>query len=367
MLFKIFLLACAIIFWPISIALSSVFILILGWSFFSVWRSIDFEQQTTRDEKTGQLLTSFLMGGQWREDEAPSLEDCVNAWSIFLAEAKHADISNPQTRNHLSDRAIYLLNVSIECEREYDYPVAPELLYLLHTSNDLEWLQNEIKAGKKSLNFDYDNTLQLADTTTLDELMGLDFNDLVNEKVEQVSASIPSYDEEEIQNLIREFTDSSADITVTIEAYYPTSYSMPCDNFKWDGKTLTQTIFACAVVDIEPEEMLSLDQLREAVWDRIYEIKNYESMDYIYSQTTLEHCGETVIVISELEEEDASYIQTVHERRISYSVYEKKTEVDTDLPEIWKVTFKKADHEAVFEINHPQLAEFLKSIENQGL
>lgn len=147
--------------------------------------------------------------------------------------------------------------------------------------------------------------------------MGLDFYDLVDKKVGQVRASIPRYGDEELQNLSHEFTDSAAGIAVKIEAYYPTRYSMPCDNFKWGGKTLTQTIFDCAVVEIEPEEMLSLDQLREAVWDRIYEIKNYESMDYLYSQTTLKHCGETVIVISELNEEDVSYIQTVHESRIS--------------------------------------------------
>ncbi len=66
----------AILFWPITLSIGAV---ILIWAIWTTFFTTKDRYRAPRNEETGEELKSFLMGGEWDEEDPPHDEQCINA------------------------------------------------------------------------------------------------------------------------------------------------------------------------------------------------------------------------------------------------------------------------------------------------
>jgi len=318
----------------------------------------------------------FYIGGVWDEDFAPSTDDCINAWSLFLVEAKlSSPVASGEERERLVNRALYILNLAALSEEEHG-EVFPDLLYLLEKQTGLAWLQNWLVENPDQLGFDYAQTLKKSKASAIEQHLGMDSAKLTQEKIRQIHESIPSYDAADILRMAREFNDFCKirdgefhkKIQVNIEAVEPTCFRLAAGELKWGGKVLVET----GLVRVNFSRQYSVNglpdvsALKEVTWEELYEIKEHSPDYFMCSQVTVEHEGEIVPVIACLDDEFGSYVRTVNESRISYDILEEKQEVPIDEKGVTCVTFIAGELQAVFDIGNDQISTFLESVREEG-
>ena len=74
---KLFTIAIAIIFWPVTL-------LIFGWAMLHTFLTTKVNYTPPTDPETGKALKSFYFGGEWEEIDLPSNEELITAWMFLL-------------------------------------------------------------------------------------------------------------------------------------------------------------------------------------------------------------------------------------------------------------------------------------------
>jgi hypothetical protein len=339
----------AIIFWPVTLGVGAV---ILIWALWMTFVRTKDHYTPPRDEETGEELKSFLMGGEWDEEDPPTDEDCINAWMFLLADAKGA--GEGEAREETVKRALGILNFTDGND------LTTDLIFHLRQHEGANWLESELIKHKHLLNFPLDNCLKAAKKSTGIPLLTSDWRTKADEELDRVRATITPYSEDEITLLASQFATfmraNGADLIVDIETYEITSFSKALARFEWGGKTVTQQGLAhmgCSF-RYSLDEIPSGSDLKDFVWEKIWETKQADydfEYGFIFSETTARHNGEEIPVVVDIDEAPARYIWTVSEGSMDFDVYEEKREGETTT-EITKAIMRAGKLTACFEIEH---------------
>ncbi len=113
---KLFTIAIAIIFWPVTL-------LIFGWAMLHTLLSTKINYTPPTDPETGKLLKSFYFGGEWEEINPPNHDELTTAWMFLLADCEDIDPKlAPEKTRELLERTINLLWLGEGEDVEEDQP-----------------------------------------------------------------------------------------------------------------------------------------------------------------------------------------------------------------------------------------------------
>jgi len=361
----------AILFWPITLSVGAV---ILIWAIWTTFFTTKDRYRAPRNEETGEELKSFLMGGEWDEEDPPHDEYCINAWMFLLSDAEDISEDDVERTKRLIDRAINILNFAGVDESNADFDatdsIVPDLIYHLRQS-DAGWLETKLLAEKDSLLFSLDSCLQAAaESQGISELLN-DSQKQADEELETVRNGIPEYTKAEIELLAKQFATSmranEQDLDIEIDFYETTSFSKRLHRFEWDGETVTERGLAhmSIALSFAADTIPTGKELDQRVWDEIFEGKpsNYDyDYGFLFSTTTSSHKGKDVHVIVDIDEAPEYYIWTVSEGSMDYDIYEETHEGKSNT-EIIKVVFSTGDLSATFDIeNSSSFQHFLEQL-----
>jgi len=361
----------AILFWPITLSVGAV---ILIWAIWTTFFTTKDRYRAPRNEETGEELKSFLMGGEWDEEDPPHDEYCINAWMFLLSDAEDISEDDVERTKRLIDRAINILNFAGVDESNADFDatdsIVPDLIYHLRQS-DAGWLETKLLAEKDSLLFSLDSCLQAAaESQGISEILN-DSQKQADEELETVRNGIPEYTKAEIELLARQFATfmraNEQDLDIEIDFYETTSFSKRLHRFEWDGETVTEHGLAhmSIALSFAADNIPTGKELDQRVWDEIFEGKpsNYDyDYGFLFSTTTSSHKGKDVHVIVDIDEAPEYYIWTVSEGSMDYDIYEETHEGKSNT-EIIKVVFSTGDLSATFDIeNSSSFQHFLEQL-----
>ena len=361
----------AILFWPITLSVGAV---ILIWAIWTTFFTTKDRYRAPRNEETGEELKSFLMGGEWDEEDPPHDEYCINAWMFLLSDAEDISEDDVERTKRLIDRAINILNFAGVDESNADFDatdsIVPDLIYHLRQS-DAGWLETKLLAEKDSLLFSLDSCLQAAaESQGISEILN-DSQKQADEELETVRNGIPEYTKAEIELLAKQFATSmranEQDLDIEIDFYETTSFSKRLHRFEWDGETVTEHGLAhmSIALSFAADNIPTGKELDQRVWDEIFEGKpsNYDyDYGFLFSTTTSSHKGKDVHVIVDINEAPEYYIWTVSEGSMDYDIYEETHEGKSNT-EIIKVVFSTGDLSATFDIeNSSSFQHFLEQL-----
>ncbi|MDA8549141.1 hypothetical protein N9K52_02435, partial [Litoricolaceae bacterium] len=125
-------------FWPITLGVGAI---ILLWAIWVTFFTTKDHYRAPRNEETGEELQSFLLGGEWDEEDPPHNEYCVNAWMFLLADAEDISEDDVERREKLITRAINILNHAGVDESDADFDattdsIVPDLIFHLRQNPD---------------------------------------------------------------------------------------------------------------------------------------------------------------------------------------------------------------------------------------
>ena len=361
----------AILFWPITLSVGAV---ILIWAIWTTFFTTKDRYRAPRNEETGEELKSFLMGGEWDEEDPPHDEYCINAWMFLLSDAEDISEDDVERTKRLIDRAINILNFAGVDESNADFDatdsIVPDLIYHLRQS-DAGWLETKLLSEKESLLFSLDSCLQAAaESQGISEILN-DSQKQADEELETVRNGIPEYTKAEIELLAKQFATSmranEQDLDIEIDFYETTSFSKRLHRFEWDGETVTERGLAhmSIALSFAADNIPTGKELDQRVWDEIFEGKpsNYDyDYGFLFSTTTSSHKGKDVHVIVDIDEAPEYYIWTVSEGSMDYDIYEETHEGKSNT-EIIKVVFSTGDLSATFDIeNSSSFQHFLEQL-----
>ena len=368
---KIALGILAIMVWPITLGVGGLIIIAALWKTFVGTKD---HYRAPRNEETGEVLKSFLMGGEWDDDDPPSDEDCSNAWMFLLADAEDVTEETSELKNRLIERAIHILNLSgvLEGDAEFDAAkdsVVPDLIFHLRQNDGSKWLEEELLTRSTSLQFSLDECLEAANNS--EGIRGLtgDWKKQADEELKKVEDQIPDYSDEDITALAKQFAvfmrANEQNLEITIDTYETTSFSKALSRFDWGGETVTERGLAhmSAKFNFTADKIPTSDELEQRVRDEVWEAKqssyNYDyDYDYgfMFCETTSNHKGKNVRVIVDIDEAPEYYIWTVSEGSMDYDIYEEKHE-GTPTTEITKAVMTVGELKAVFNIESSGMCE----------
>ena len=153
---KLFTIAIAIIFWPVTL-------LIFGWAMLHTFLTTKVNYTPPTDPETGKALKSFYFGGEWEEIDLPSNEELITAWMFLLADCEVIDSEiEPQQKQELLERANHLLwqGYFKETEEEQTHSCLPQMLWCLSQNSDAQWLIDELNNTRSKLPPSYDDQLK---------------------------------------------------------------------------------------------------------------------------------------------------------------------------------------------------------------
>jgi hypothetical protein len=372
---KIALGILAIMVWPITLGVGGLILIAALWKTFVDTKD---HYRAPRDEETGEVLKSFLMGGEWDDEDPPSDEDCSNAWMFLLADAEDVTEETSELRNRLIERAIHILNLSgvLEGDEEFDAArdsIVPDLIFHLRQNHGAKWLEEELLTRSTSLQFSLDECLEAANKSEgIHGLIG-DWKKQADEELKKVEDQIPDYSDEEITALAKQFAvfmrANEQNLEIAIDTYEKTSFSKALSRFEWGGETVTERGLAhmSATFSFAADKIPTSDELEQRVWDEVWEAKqtsyNYDyDYGFMFCETTSNHQGKDVRVIVDIDEAPEYYIWTVSEGAMDYDIYEEKHEGDCTT-ELTKAVMSVGDLTAVFEIAYESsYTQFLEQL-----
>ena len=366
---KIALGILAIMVWPITLGVGGLILIAALWKTFVDTKD---HYRAPRNEETGEVLKSFLMGGEWDDEDPPSDEDCSNAWMFLLADAEDVTEETSELRNRLIERAMHILNLSgvLEGDAEFDAAkdsVVPDLIFHLRQNDGAKWLEEELLNRSTSLQFSLDECLEAANKSKgIHGLIG-DWKKQADEELKKVEDQIPDYSDEEITALAKKFAvfmrANEQELEVAIDTYETTSFSKALSRFEWGGETVTEHGLAhmSAIFSFTADKIPTAGELEQRVWDEVWEAKqtsyNYDfDYGFLFCETTSNHQGKDVRVIVDIDEAPEYYIWTVSEGSMDYDIYEEKHE-GTSTTEITKAVMTVGDLKAVFNIESSSMCE----------
>ena len=364
----------AIILWPITLTVGGLILLFALWKTFVDTKN---HYKPPRDEVSGEILKSFIMGGAWTEESLPDDEKCTNAWMILLADAEDLTENASELRNQLIERAINILNLAGASEVDsFDVAkdsIVPDLIFHLRHNKRANWLQDELISRHTSFSFSLKKCLQAAEKSLGIAKLTCDWKKQADEELEKVWAEIPDYSEDEIAILAKVFAtvmrEDKTNLEIFIETYETASFSKALSRFEWNGETVTECGLAHLAISssYQADNVPSGDKFKEIVSDEIWETKqaNYSyEYGFIVSQTTIDHAGKDVRVVLDIDEAPAYYVWTVTEGAMDYDIYEEKREGPTK-EECTRVHFSTGDWTAVFDMTtESSYARFLDGVKN---
>ena len=370
---KIALGILAIMVWPITLGVGGLILIAALWKTFVDTKD---HYRAPRNEETGEVLKSFLMGGEWDDEDPPSDEDCSNAWMFLLADAEDVTEETSELKNRLIERAIHILNLSgvLEGDEEFDAArdsIVPNLIFHLRQNHGAKWLEEELLTRSTSLQFSLDECLEAANNS--EGIRGLtgDWKKQADERLKKIEDQIPEYTTAEIELLAKQFATSmranEQDLDIEIDFYETTSFSKRLHRFEWGGETVTERGLAhmSTALSFAADNIPTGKELDQRVWDEIFEGKpsNYDyDYGFLFSTTTSSHKGKDVHVIVDIDEAPEYYIWTVSEGSMDYDIYEETHEGKSNT-EIIKVVFSTGDLSATFDIeNSSSFQHFLEQL-----
>ena len=366
---KIALGVLAIMVWPITLGVGGLILFAALWKTFVDTKD---HYRAPRNEETGETLKSFLMGGEWDEEDPPHDEDCSNAWMFLLADAEDVTEENSELKNQLIERAIHILNLSglLDGDEKFDAAkdsILPELIFHLRQNDGAKWLERELLTRSISLQFSLDECLKAANKS--EGIHGLtgDWRIQADEELKKVEDQIPDYSDEEITALAKQFAifmrANEQNLEIAIDTYETTSFSKALSRFEWGGETVTERGLAhmSTTFSYTADKIPTGDELEQRVRDEVWEAKqssyNYDyDYGFMFCETTSNHKGKNVRVIVDIDEAPEYYIWTVSEGSMDYDIYEEKHE-GTPTTEITKAVMTVGELKAVFNIESSGMCE----------
>lgn len=369
---KIILGILAIIFWPITLGVGGLIL------FFALWKTFintKDHYRAPRNEETGEVLKSFLMGGEWDDDYPPDENHCINAWMFLLADAEELTDEEAESKAQIVNRASSILNHLVpDDEADFDAvkdSVVPDLLFHMRQAEGAQWIETELVSNAESLHFPVDKCLKASKKSKGIHGLSGGWEQQADEELNKVRATIPEYSDEEISSLAKQFATSmranEQNLEIVIDTYEKTSFYKALSRFEWGGETVTEQGLAhmSTRLNYSADSIPTGSDLERRVWDEVWETKRAD-YDYEYgfvvSETTSNHGGKKVPVIVDIDDAPEYYIWTVSEGAMDYDIYEEKHEGDCTT-EITKAVMSVGDLTAVFEIAYESsYAQFLEQL-----
>lgn len=367
---KIILGILAIMFWPITLGVGAIILLWAVWVTFFTTKD---RYRAPRNEETGEELQSFLMGGEWDEEDPPHDEHCINAWMFLLADAEDVSEDDVERQEKLITRAVNILNFAGTHESDADFnattdSIVPDLIYHLRQNPDATWIEKKLIEQTEAIHFPFDQCLKASKKSTGIPELARDWRKLADENLNQVKATIPDYSEDEISSLAKQFATfmraNEQSLTISFDTYETISFSKALSRFEWGGETVTESGLAhlAGSFNYAQDGIPSGSDLETRVWDEIYQEKTGFEYGFLFSRTTSNHNGRAVPVVVDIDEAPEYYIWTVSEGAMDYDIYEEKHEGDST-PECTRIECSTGNLTAVFDtVNDSSYEHFLDKL-----
>ena len=354
---KLFTIAIAIIFWPVTL-------LIFGWAMLHTLLSTKVNYTPPTDPETGKLLKSFYFGGEWEENNPPNHDELTTAWMFLLADCEGIDPKlAPEDTSELLERAINLLWQGERKDVEEDQPsrsdsCIPQLLWYLSQNDNAHWLFRELQNAKSKLPPSYDDHLRASYSFKpgIYEFL-YDWRAHADQVEEKALSDIPEYTDDELVSLAQRFAEHVAqtdeELLFTCEILEHAEFHKRLSNFEWDGLTMTERGLAhwANKTGYPSDKIPSARDYEDHIdWEFCDAWKRYDEYDYGFkhSETTVLYKDKDVPVPVDIDDAPEYYIWTVSEGAMDYDIYEEKVQGKTSLI-LRKVTLTTGRLKASFD------------------
>ena len=365
---KLFTIAIAIIFWPVTL-------LIFGWAMLHTFLTTKVNYTPPKDPETGKALKSFYFGGEWEEIDLPSNEELITAWMFLLADCEVIDSEiEPEQKQELLERANHLLwqGYFKETEEEQTHSCLPQMLWCLSQNSHAQWVTEELNNTRSKLPPSYDDHLKASKSFKPEIYEFLyDWRDHADQEELKALSDIPEYTDEELDLLARQFAEHLAqtdeELVFTCEILEHAEFHKRLSNFEWDGLTMTERGLAhwanktAYPIDKIPSAKKYEDHIG---WEFCDAWKHYDEYDYGFkhSETTVLYKDKDVPVPVDIDDAPEYYIWTVSEGAMDYDIYEEKVQGKTNQI-LRKVTVSIGEFKASFDIDRDmRFKRFLESL-----
>ena len=373
---KLFTIAIAIIFWPVTL-------LIFGWAMLHTFLSTKVNYTPPTDPETGKLLKSFYFGGEWEENDPPNRDELTTAWMFLLADCEDIDPKlAPEKTRELLERAINLLWLGEGEDVDEDKPCPsdsciPQLLWYLSQNTNVHWLFQELQDAKLNLPSAYDDHLK-ASTSFKPGIYEFLYDWRAHADQEEVKAlsDIPEYTDDELDSLAQRFAEHVAqtdeELLFTCEILEHAEFHKRLSNFEWDGLTMTERGLAhwAHKTGYPSDKIPSARDYEDHIdWEFCDAWKRYDEYDYGFkhSETTVLYKDKDVPVPVEIDDAPEYYIWTVSEGAMDYDIYEEKAQGKARQI-LRKVKVAVGEFEATFDLDaEHNFAMFVDAIKSRAV
>ena len=353
---KLFTIAIAIIFWPVTL-------LIFGWAMLHTFLTTKVNYKPPTDPETGKALKSFYFGGEWEEIDLPSNEELITAWMFLLADCEGNDSEiQPEQSQELLERSNHLLwqGYFKETEAEQTHSCLPEMLWCLSQNSHAQWLLEELNNTRSKLPPAYDDQLKASKSFK----PGLyefhyDWRTHADQDEKDARSDIPEYTDEELNSLAQGMAEHLAqtndELLFTCEILEHAEFHKRLSNFEWGGLTMTERGLAhwANKTGYPSDKIPSAKDYEDHIdWEFCDAWKRYDEYDYGFkhSETTVLYKDKDVPVPVNIDDAPEYYIWTVSEGAMDYDIYEEKVQGKTSQI-LRKVKVAVGEFEATFDLD----------------